>query len=203
MNMFLMHYIFVLIVHLHSSFTTNALMSYPLDSRIPLIPNPSTSNSFCNPCQKQHSGPVYSSSLCNFNINVECAWSRPILENKGLHQHPFTLFWKQDDFICDACGVVLRGNYISYICSPCNFMVHKHYTKLPRIIRFSRHASLSFSQIFSSKTRPYKAGLHDLFPTCESRAWELLLCEARLNCALSEKANVRSFVQLRSLPSFV
>ncbi|PPR88313.1 hypothetical protein GOBAR_AA32372 [Gossypium barbadense] len=59
----------------------------------PLILNRSDSDYLCNPCQKKHSGPFYSCSLCHFNINVECAWPRSTVEDRSRHQHPFTLFW--------------------------------------------------------------------------------------------------------------
>nr|KJB67800.1 hypothetical protein B456_010G211900 [Gossypium raimondii] len=99
----------------------------------PLILNRSDSDYLCNPCQKQHSGPFYSCSLCHFNINVECAWPRSTVEDRNRHQHPFTLLSRQDSFNCDACGT--EGNYISYICSTCSLMVHKDCTSLPRIIK--------------------------------------------------------------------
>nr|KJB84127.1 hypothetical protein B456_N006100 [Gossypium raimondii] len=80
----------------------------------PLFLNYNNRNHFCNLCQKEHSGAFYGCSLCHFNIDVGCAWPRSIIEDKSHHQHPFTLFWRQDSFICDACGT--KGNYISYIC---------------------------------------------------------------------------------------
>ncbi|KAK8350346.1 hypothetical protein V6Z11_A06G204900 [Gossypium hirsutum] len=95
----------------------------------PLILNRSDSDYLCNPCQKKHSGPFYSCSLCHFNINVECAWPR-----------------STDSFICDACGT--QGNYISYTCSTCCITLHKKYISLPRIIKFSRHDHYIFHKYF-------------------------------------------------------
>ncbi|KAL1166551.1 hypothetical protein V6Z11_A06G203900 [Gossypium hirsutum] len=103
-------------------------------------------DSFCKLCQKEHFGAFYGCSLCYFNINLECALLRSIVEDKSCHQHPFTLFWKQDSFICDACGT--EGNYISYICSTCCITVHKECTSLPHIIKFSRHDHCIFHKYF-------------------------------------------------------
>ncbi|TYH67962.1 hypothetical protein ES332_D06G226000v1 [Gossypium tomentosum] len=103
-------------------------------------------NHFCNLCQKEHSRAFYGCSLCHFNINLECALLRSIVEDKSRHQHPLTLFWRQDSFICDACGT--EGNYISYICSTCCTIVHKKCISLPRIIKFSRHDHCIFHKHF-------------------------------------------------------
>ncbi|MFQ6653438.1 hypothetical protein Gotur_024847, partial [Gossypium turneri] len=121
-------------------------IDHPTHRLHPLILNRSDGDYLCNLCQKQHSGPFYSCSLCHFNINVECAWPRPTVEDRSRHQHPFTLLRRQDSFICDACGT--EGNFISYICSTCNLMVHKDCTSLPRIIKFSRHDHCVFHKYF-------------------------------------------------------
>ncbi|TYI78476.1 hypothetical protein E1A91_D06G214900v1 [Gossypium mustelinum] len=112
----------------------------------PLFLNYSDRNHFCNLCQKEHSGAFYGCSLCHFNIDIGCAWPRSIVEGKSRHQHPFTLFWRQDSFICDACGT--EGNYISYICSTCCTTVHKKCISLPCIIKFSRHDHCIFHKYF-------------------------------------------------------
>ncbi|KAG4196469.1 hypothetical protein ERO13_A06G171300v2 [Gossypium hirsutum] len=101
---------------------------------------------FCNLCQKQHSGPFYGCSLCHFNINIGCALPMSIVEDKSRHQHPFTLLRRRGSFICDACDT--EGNFVSYICSTCNIMVHKKCTSLPRIIKFSRHDHCIFHKYF-------------------------------------------------------
>ncbi|KAK8293776.1 hypothetical protein V6Z12_D06G211700, partial [Gossypium hirsutum] len=112
----------------------------------PLFLNYSDRNHFCNLCQTEHSGAFYGCSICHFNINLECALLKSIVEDKSRHQHPLTLFWKQDSFICDACGT--EGNYISYICSTYCTTVHKQCISLPRIIKFSRHAHCIFHKYF-------------------------------------------------------
>ncbi|XP_052487882.1 uncharacterized protein LOC105784731 [Gossypium raimondii] len=112
----------------------------------PIFLNHSDSGCFCNLCQKQHSGPFYGCTLCHFNINIGCALPMSIVEGKSRHQHPFTLFRRRGSFICDACGI--EGNYISYICSTCNVIVHKKCTSFPRIIKFSRHDHCIFHKYF-------------------------------------------------------
>ncbi|KAK8293773.1 hypothetical protein V6Z11_D06G211800 [Gossypium hirsutum] len=121
-------------------------INHPSHHIHPLLLNYSDSYNSCNLCQKGHSGAFYGCSLCHFSIDVGCAWLRSIVEDRSHHQHPFTLFWRQDSFICDACGT--EGNYISYICSTCNLMVHKDCTSLPRIIKFSRHDHCIFHKYF-------------------------------------------------------
>ncbi|TYH14334.1 hypothetical protein ES288_A06G212000v1 [Gossypium darwinii] len=120
-------------------------INHPSHHIHPLFLNRSD-DSFCKLCQKEHFGAFYGCSLCYFNINLECALLRSIVEDKSCHQHPFTLFWKQDSFICDACGT--EGNYISYICFTCCITVHKECTSLPHIIKFSRHDHCIFHKYF-------------------------------------------------------
>ncbi|PPD73803.1 hypothetical protein GOBAR_DD29260 [Gossypium barbadense] len=121
-------------------------INHPSHHIHPLFLHYSDRNHFCNLCQKEHSGAFYGCSLCHFNINLECALLRSIVEDKSRHQHPLTLFWRQDSFICDACGT--EGNYISYICSTCCTIVHKKCISLPRIIKFSRHDHCIFHKHF-------------------------------------------------------
>ncbi|XWS22264.1 hypothetical protein CRYUN_Cryun29cG0019300 [Craigia yunnanensis] len=62
--------------------------------------------------------------ICNKETHIECVSvsQLPVVEDKS-HQHPFTLFWRQVPFICDACGT--EGNYYAYICCTCSILVHK------------------------------------------------------------------------------
>ncbi|PPD82883.1 hypothetical protein GOBAR_DD20191 [Gossypium barbadense] len=88
----------------------------------------SDSDYLCNLCQKQHSGPFYSCSLCHFNINVECAWPRSIVEDKSRHQHPFSLLWRRDltRHDCKICFNEVKLDRGSYSCRKpgCNYVVH-------------------------------------------------------------------------------
>nr|XP_012466096.1 unnamed protein product [Gossypium raimondii] len=121
-------------------------INHPSHHIHPLFLNYSYRNHFCNLCQEEHSGPFYRCSFCHFNINLECALLRSIIEDKRRNQHPFSLLWKQGSFICDAYNT--EGNYISYICLKCYIVVHKKCISLPRIIKFSRHAHCIFHKYF-------------------------------------------------------
>ncbi|XP_012449530.1 uncharacterized protein LOC105772667 isoform X2 [Gossypium raimondii] len=121
-------------------------INHPSHHIHPLFLHYSDRNHFCNLCQKEHSGAFYGCSLCHFNINLECALLRSIIEEKRSHQHPFSLLWRQGSFICDACDT--EGNYISYICLKCYIVVHKKCISLPCIIKFSRHAHCIFHKYF-------------------------------------------------------
>ncbi|TYI24008.1 hypothetical protein ES332_A06G204000v1 [Gossypium tomentosum] len=121
-------------------------IDHPSHHKHPLFFNHSDSDRFCNLCQKEHSRHFYCCSLCHFNINLECALLRSIIEDKRSHQHPFSLLWRQGSFICDACDT--EGNYISYICLKCYIVIHKKCISLPRIIKFSRHDHCIFHKYF-------------------------------------------------------
>ncbi|PPD75020.1 hypothetical protein GOBAR_DD28062 [Gossypium barbadense] len=121
-------------------------INHPSHHIHPLLLNYSDSYNSCNLCQKGYSGAFYGCSLCHFNINLECALLRSVIEEKRSHQHPFSLLWRQGSFICDACDT--EGNYISYICLKCYIVVHKKCISLPRIIKFSRHAHCIFHKYF-------------------------------------------------------
>ncbi|KAG4143277.1 hypothetical protein ERO13_D06G179200v2 [Gossypium hirsutum] len=121
-------------------------INHPSHHIHPLLLNYSDSYNSCNLCQKGHSGAFYGCSLCHFNINLECALLRSVIEEKRSHQHPFSLLWRQGSFICDACDT--EGNYISYIYLKCYIVVHKKCISLPRIIKFSRHAHCIFHKYF-------------------------------------------------------
>ncbi|XP_017984256.1 PREDICTED: uncharacterized protein LOC18586174 [Theobroma cacao] len=91
----------------------------------------------CQICQEtQGQGFVYCCSICKFALHVKCVSPPPSIKGE-IHEHPFTLFWRQVSFICDACGTI--GDYVSYICSTCSFIVHKKCISLPHIIKLPRH----------------------------------------------------------------
>ncbi|KAL4272808.1 hypothetical protein GQ457_13G025790 [Hibiscus cannabinus] len=100
----------------------------------------------CKACQEtQQNKFVYCCSSCNFSLHFECA-SPPLTIEEKNHEHPFTLFWRQASFICDACG--LEGKSVSYICSTCNIVVHKQCIPLPPIIAIPRHKHPIFHKYF-------------------------------------------------------
>ncbi|XVF83476.1 hypothetical protein PTKIN_Ptkin16aG0490800 [Pterospermum kingtungense] len=93
----------------------------------------------CHICQKSEDSETihYLCSICKFVLHVGCASLPPIIEDKLHHEHPFTLLPREVSFICDACGA--PGNFVPYICSTCNHIVHKKCISLPAIIKFFRH----------------------------------------------------------------
>ncbi|KAL4310653.1 hypothetical protein GQ457_01G034520 [Hibiscus cannabinus] len=97
--------------------------------------------------QRRGTGFVYSCSRCKFAIHIECVAPSPIpvIEDKR-HQHPFTLFWRQAPFICDACGT--EGGRIAYTCDTCSIIVHKKCISLPRIIKSKWHDHCLFHTYF-------------------------------------------------------
>ncbi|TYH51445.1 hypothetical protein ES332_D10G274900v1 [Gossypium tomentosum] len=92
----------------------------------------------CQICHETHDlSPAYYCSACKFGLHVQCVPPVPTIKGE-IHEHPFTLFWRQVPFICDACGT--SGDCISYICSPCGLIVHEKCISLQSIIkRFPRH----------------------------------------------------------------
>ncbi|KAL4318870.1 hypothetical protein GQ457_18G023360 [Hibiscus cannabinus] len=89
-------------------------------------------------------GLSYCCSVCNIYIHVACL--PPLsMEDEG-HKHPFTIFSRQMSFTCDACGV--EGNSVPYMCSICNFLVHKKCISLPPIIKFMWHEHPLFHSYF-------------------------------------------------------
>ncbi|XVF83406.1 hypothetical protein PTKIN_Ptkin16aG0483100 [Pterospermum kingtungense] len=100
----------------------------------------------CHICQEtQLDQAVYFCSKCKFVLHTGCVSPPPIIEDKIHHEHPFTIRQKQIS-LCDACGTL--ENYIPYICSTCNIIVHKKCISLPRIIQFFRHLHPIFHTYF-------------------------------------------------------
>ncbi|XP_039060938.1 uncharacterized protein LOC120205064 [Hibiscus syriacus] len=120
-----------------------AFYNYHLHNNCALAPHTISSH----PLHPQHSGFFLRERPRPGNrINIFCARPKLIVEDKSRHQHPFTLYWRQGSFICDACDT--EGNYMSYICSTCSITVHKDCISLPRIIKFSRHDHCLFHKYF-------------------------------------------------------
>ncbi|KAL4272699.1 hypothetical protein GQ457_13G028320 [Hibiscus cannabinus] len=91
----------------------------------------------CVICQtKEERGLVYGCSSCGLFIHIGCLSPSHNIEDKS-HPHPFTLFWRQVPFICDACGT--SGNHVAYTCGTCDIIVHKKCISLPRIIKSKWH----------------------------------------------------------------
>ncbi|TYH32711.1 hypothetical protein ES332_D13G008200v1 [Gossypium tomentosum] len=115
----------------------------------PLVLQFNSERRACKVCQvTQRRGFVYGCSPCELAIHIDCASPLPVIEDKN-HQHPFTLFWRQNPFICDACGT--EGHHVAYTCGTCSIMVHKKCISLPRIIRHSYHIHRLFHKYLIHK----------------------------------------------------
>ncbi|KAL4304317.1 hypothetical protein GQ457_10G027440 [Hibiscus cannabinus] len=111
-------------------------------------------------------GLCYCCSLCSFTIHIACLSPPSTIQGKG-HQHPFTLFFRQMPFTCDACGV--HGNSVPYMCSNCNLLVHKKCISLPPIIKFCVHEHPLFHS--------YSIRRDDSMP----RNWDCIVCLEEVN----------------------
>ncbi|KAB2046889.1 hypothetical protein ES319_A13G007600v1 [Gossypium barbadense] len=118
-------------------------------TRHPLVLQFNSERLSCKVCQvTQQRGIVYGCSPCKLAIHIDCASPLPAIEYKS-HQHQFTLFWRQNPFICDACGT--EGHHVAYTCGTCSIMVHKKCISLPRIIRHKLHIHRLFHKYFIHK----------------------------------------------------
>ncbi|KAG4164318.1 hypothetical protein ERO13_A13G008000v2 [Gossypium hirsutum] len=143
----------------------------------------------CKICQvTPDRGLVYGCSTCNLAIHIDCLSPLPVIEDKS-HQHPFTLFWRQIPFICDACGT--EGHHVAYACCTCSIMVHKECISLPRIMQHAWHNHRVFHTYFIHKE--YFRSLNCIWcykvVDTEHGSYFCADCNVifHVNCALKEK----------------
>ncbi|KAG6397966.1 hypothetical protein SASPL_139416 [Salvia splendens] len=100
---------------------------------------------------------VYQCSSCNFGVDLICGITsvddvlrgKIQVEHPSHPDHPLTLMRKPlFSFCCDGCGV--NDVDMAYICSTCEFMVHKTCALMPLILPINlryhhHHLSLAFS----------------------------------------------------------
>lgn len=123
---------------------------HPCHRLHPLILQFHETNCFCKVCKKEDGNNFFYRCLaCKFDIHLECIWPRLIIEEKKYHVHPFTLYFRNDSFICDACGT--DGEFVSYICLTCHIQVHKNCTSLPHAIKVTRHDHVVYHKYFFKK----------------------------------------------------
>ncbi|MBA0869629.1 hypothetical protein Goshw_000793, partial [Gossypium schwendimanii] len=131
-------------------------INHPCHRDHPLILQLNFKSLLCQICREtQALSPAYYCSACKFGVHVRCVSPKPSIKGE-IHEHPFTLFWRQVPFICDACGT--SGACTSYICSPCGLIVHESCISLQPIIkRFPRHGH-SISHTFILGKYEIKSG---------------------------------------------
>ncbi|PRQ58739.1 putative chromatin regulator PHD family [Rosa chinensis] len=95
----------------------------------------------CNACN-QPCRYRYSCSICDFNLDLNCAsnW-RKIIDTES-HEHQFTVIPRKEmaqlHLICDVCGEYWsRAAY--YFCSICQLWVHKECASFPRDTKIPEH----------------------------------------------------------------
>ncbi|XP_042045101.1 uncharacterized protein LOC121791133 isoform X1 [Salvia splendens] len=100
---------------------------------------------------------AYRCSSCDFDIDLRCARihvderleGKVQVEHPSHPDHPLTLIRKASfSFYCNGCGV--KDVDMAYLCSSCEFMVHKTCVSLPLILPINpryhhHHLSLAFS----------------------------------------------------------
>ncbi|OMO93960.1 Zinc finger, PHD-type [Corchorus olitorius] len=102
--------------------------------------------------------------ICNFCGEEACLSSPLIIQDKH-HPHPFTRFWRNFSFTCDACGIDKKGGF-RYTCSKCKLLVHKECISLPRVIKFFWHEHPIFHNYF----------LQLQGEGSSSKSWECVVC---------------------------
>ncbi|XP_038992270.1 uncharacterized protein LOC120115711 [Hibiscus syriacus] len=125
-------------------------IAHPCHRLHPLFLHFEKNKFFCEVCQKDDDyNLLYHCLACKFDIHLECILSRHIVEANRNHEHQFILLYRNDPFICNACGTI--GKFVSYICPTCHLQVHKSCTQLPRKIKAARHGRVLLRKYFLGK----------------------------------------------------
>ncbi|PIM98894.1 hypothetical protein CDL12_28620 [Handroanthus impetiginosus] len=116
----------------------------------------------CNLCQRYIQNAFwYCCHDCDFDIDISCEYLNDLLQEQRLlrhpcHEHPLMLQRKlASNFFCDGCGTK-EGGEMAYICSACEFWVHRICASLPmeKMICLHHH-SLLLAFSFSLEHRKY------------------------------------------------
>ncbi|KAF2286145.1 hypothetical protein GH714_010929 [Hevea brasiliensis] len=120
-------------------------IKHPLHSKHPLAlfmaSTYPSGQGVCDLCDKSLDNLVYNCSLCQFDLDIQCALQPCVTGtsagNRG-HQFIHLIRSIRVPFTCDACGV--EGTQSPYLCTVCQVMVHKKCIDLPKTIRITEHA---------------------------------------------------------------
>ncbi|XP_007029172.2 PREDICTED: uncharacterized protein LOC18599231 isoform X1 [Theobroma cacao] len=118
----------------------------------------------CYLCKIKWKGFVYYCNVCEFGLMLEDVSPLPEITTVN-HEHPWTLLSRPMSFICDFCGT--DGDRIPYLCTTCNFIVHKSCISLPRVITIMRHHH-RLSHSYS-------------LPENQFEKWECKICHKKVN----------------------
>ncbi|XVF09600.1 hypothetical protein REPUB_Repub07fG0107800 [Reevesia pubescens] len=77
----------------------------------------------CDKCNQKIDRWAYSCESCNFWLHSSCAEQQlpSQISHAAHHQHPLTLYYDVENFVCKGCFTLSRGH--RYICEDCNFNI--------------------------------------------------------------------------------
>ncbi|WOG90334.1 hypothetical protein DCAR_0209577 [Daucus carota subsp. sativus] len=111
----------------------------------PLTLRPPLSRWLCDVCLGQGNF-VYYCELCEFVLCVDCAFEERVLCHEG-HEDTLQLMHRKVLFSCDACYEEAKDS--SYVCTTCEFWIHKECALAPLIIQTSPNHHHSLHLIYS------------------------------------------------------
>ncbi|KAL3533819.1 hypothetical protein ACH5RR_007340 [Cinchona calisaya] len=124
---------------------------------------------FCDACKQEWKSFVYHCFLCQFDLDILCAFPDERLDHLG-HEHPLTLLQRLALFTCDACGT--KGEEQSYICVACPLWIHRSCALLPRIDHRKGHDHpLSLAYCLPIEYRRYEIPCDVCFRKIQLQNW--------------------------------
>ncbi|WOG83610.1 hypothetical protein DCAR_0102787 [Daucus carota subsp. sativus] len=90
---------------------------------------------------------AYVCDNCEFNVCVSCAFEQRVLRHDGHEKHILTLMPREALFKCDACGEEAKDS--SYVCTTCDFWIHKSCAISPLIIPDPTHHHHPLELVYS------------------------------------------------------
>ncbi|VYS65616.1 unnamed protein product [Arabidopsis thaliana] len=112
--------------------------SYPFQS-LQLYSSPfALVNCVC--CDISFQDMIYHSSTYKVSMHPVCAM-KPVpsfIDHTKRHPHPLTFSPSKAFLPCNVCGLI-KESILTYVCVPCDFVVHQDCIYFPHIIKISRH----------------------------------------------------------------
>jgi hypothetical protein len=111
----------------------------------------------CDMCWEHLSGPAYGCRAgCDFCIHESCASHLQTLSSEAHHAHPLVLVQTRRDVvahICDVCAGRCAPGCFLYRCPPCGFDMHPRCSRLPQVVRSSRHSGHDLTLVVADDGR--------------------------------------------------